>query len=206
VESKNESGCIVVDYSNQATIPGELIGSQEKNFAAFLNSGESSYKDRGAISLTNQDIVYRKLTENTPFNFNKTYQAIHWRGKPSFDGIIFEKKDSTNSIANISVGFSFDRFYYKFGNNERKEVICDYYTVKDGATEPVMVPANINSDNYASDKYPANGVLYGLSENVELNEDDMLVSNDPINKFWWFIFIGDKDVIFVRDEVSRIVQ
>lgn len=189
LEVNNQKCCINIDISSNAVISGVLEGQQDINLFKYRLTDGSSEVETNAMHLRNQSIYWNK-TNNLDLNIPYESSVIlHWHGDTGFNGIIFEKIDESNWMANVSVGFNGKSFYYKIGTNAVVE-----YNIYEQEQSAIF---------HSEDEIPnieGNTTLYILNEEDEILGTDILYSNDLTYEYWWHIIVLPNEVKFIRGQ------
>lgn len=189
LEVNNQKCCINIDISSNAVISGVLEGQQDINLFKYKLTDGSSEVETNAMHLKNQSIYWNK-TNNLGLNIPYESSVIlHWHGDAGFNGIIFEKIDESNWMANVSVGFNGKSFYYKIGTNAVVEYNIykqEYSAIFNSEDEIPNIEEDFN--------------LYVLKEEDEILGDNILYSNDLTHKYWWHIIVLPNEVKFIRGQ------
>ena len=181
----------------------------------------------------NQILFWDEQTAGVPLELDGTNQIIHWHGHEAYEGIIIEKLDPSASANAIIVGHDIPNsithsnrddliyvdtedenmpigiarsnmgagFYYKFGTSSKMyiseflKLTSAIYKSETAVADESSIVSKIDDDT-----------LYILNDTDEIADNNVLLSNDASNRYWWVIgILNDSAIIYRSEKFSETV-
>lgn len=196
----------------------------EKYTETSTNNPPSGEATNGVCIPKNQYIYWNERTAVVPLDLDNTNQLINWHGHEGYNGVIVEKIDDKLSANTIIVGHEIlnnishstvssaiytdagdeampigitnnniqGGFYYKFGTSP-KVYISEFSKI----TSAIYKTNTANMENTAMSKIN-DDTLYILNDTDEIADNNVILTNDAANKYWWLIGILDSSAVVSR--------
>lgn len=231
----NDKSFVTIDYSDNISIIGQYDTNGEiptyRLYKKASDSTPATDVDYNAICIPNEQYVcWSENNNKTPLVLDDTEQVVHWHGHEHFDGLIMEKSDpqytagrfiighdvssvvkhAANNLiytdtedSNMPIGISTQDikggFYYKLGTFE-KVYISEFTKITSAIYKSSVAPAD-ESNIQTNDE-----TLYILNDDDNISDNNMLLENDIIYKYWWVVaLLSSKAIVKRGDKYSDTV-